>query len=124
MYTVNNTNFFDYGVNAGDTWFRVGYGLRVFLLSTPIQFFGTPQSELIVSHAPMHTLTYTQGHGCYIYYEHISWYCPILFCTILKIQKFKLNLTIISTISKFRQHILQTFINKFASFCLKIDGDA
>ena len=86
MYTVNNSNFFDYGVNTGDAQLDVRTeNRRQLLLSTPIQFFGTPQSKLFVSHAPMHTFTYTQGHGCYIYYEYIFWYCPILFCTILNI---------------------------------------
>ena len=46
MYIVNNTKFFDFGVDAGDV--RVRFAL--FQLSTPIQFFGRPQSRLFVSH--------------------------------------------------------------------------
>ena len=46
MYTVNKANFFGYGVDAGDAQFDVRVGLRVILLSIPIQFFGTPESEL------------------------------------------------------------------------------
>ena len=51
MYTVKNNNFFDFGVNAGDNQ------LEMFLdgssplinLSTPIQFYGSPQRTLYVS---------------------------------------------------------------------------
>ena len=50
MYTVNNTNFFDYGVDTDDAQLDVRVGFTLFPLSTPVRFFGTPQSRLFVSH--------------------------------------------------------------------------
>jgi len=51
VYTVNNTNLFDFGVNAGDTHLEmVLYGNSPPIdLSTPIQFFGRSQQTLYVS---------------------------------------------------------------------------
>ena len=117
MYTVNNTNFFDYGVDAGDAQLDVRAERRLFLLSTPIQFFGTPQSRLFVSHLctparqgmvatyTMNTLLHSLSHDLNI------------LCEIFILARYKNLSKIFSTLSKFRQHILQTFINKFASFC-------
>ena len=73
MYTVNNTKFFDYGVDAGDAQLDVRVGFRLFLLSMPIQFYETPQRELFVSH--LCTLSPTcRGMGCYIYHNvYLLW---------------------------------------------------
>ena len=51
VYTVNNTNLFDFGVNAGDTQLEmVIYGSSPPIdLSTPIQFFGRTQHTIFVS---------------------------------------------------------------------------
>ena len=48
MYTVNNTNFFDFGVGSGDTQFGEG-GIPILALLAPILFFGRPQHFLHVS---------------------------------------------------------------------------
>ena len=49
-HTVNNTNFFDFGVEAGDTQLMVERGSFGYLpLSTPIQFFERHQDQLFVS---------------------------------------------------------------------------
>ena len=51
IYTVNNTNFYDFGVSAGDAqlqW-RLDSSSPRILLSVPFQFFGTPESILYVS---------------------------------------------------------------------------
>ena len=51
MYTVNNTNFFDFGVIVGDAQLEQSDngGSSPIYLSTPIQFFGTTQDTLFVS---------------------------------------------------------------------------
>ena len=50
MYTVNATNFFGFGVDAGDAQIgRVDDGnSQPINFSTPIRFFGTSQSTLYV----------------------------------------------------------------------------
>ena len=49
VYTVNITNFFDFGVDTGDTQL-VRYGnSHVINLLTPIQLYGTQQQTLHVS---------------------------------------------------------------------------
>ena len=50
-YTVSNTNFYDFGVSAGDAQLqRVADGSSPrILLSAPFRFFGTPESILYVS---------------------------------------------------------------------------
>ena len=48
MYTVNNTNFFDFGVEAGDAQFGEG-GIPILVLPAPLLFFGRPQNFLNVS---------------------------------------------------------------------------
>ena len=48
MYTVNNTNFFDFGVGSGDA--QLGeVDIPIFALLPPILFFGRPQHTLHVS---------------------------------------------------------------------------
>ena len=47
MYTVNYTNFFDFGVDAGDD--RLQGFIAPFGLLLPIRFFKRPQHFLIVS---------------------------------------------------------------------------
>ena len=50
MYTVNNTNFFDFGVDAGDFHLEAEDASFGFLpLFTPIQFVTRPQHTLYVS---------------------------------------------------------------------------
>ena len=50
MSTVNNTNFFDFGVEAADTQLMVGGASSGFSqLLTPIQFFERRQRQLFVS---------------------------------------------------------------------------
>ena len=52
IYTVDNNNFYNFGVSAGDAQLqRVDDdGSSPFiLLSTPFRFFGTPESILYVS---------------------------------------------------------------------------
>ena len=50
MYTVNNTNFFDFGVDAGDTQLMVdGISIRFLQLLRPIQLFERFQRTLFVS---------------------------------------------------------------------------
>ena len=51
IYTVNSTNFYDFGVSAGDAQLQRlldGSSPRI-LLSAPFQFFETPESILYVS---------------------------------------------------------------------------
>ena len=84
MYTVNNTNFFDYGLDAGDAQLDVRVGFTLFPLSTPIRFFGTPQSELFVSHLCILSPP-CRGMLLHILWTHFFWYSPVLFCTILNI---------------------------------------
>ena len=52
MYTVNYTNFFEYGDDAGDAQFEVGVSPPV-QLSIPIQFYDVPQSTLRVRMSDM-----------------------------------------------------------------------
>ena len=49
MYTVNYTNFFEFGVDAGDAQVSDDGGLPPINLSIPIQFFGRTQHTLYVS---------------------------------------------------------------------------
>ena len=50
MYTVNNTNFFDFGVDAGDAQLMVdGISIGFLQLLTPIQLFERFQRTLFVS---------------------------------------------------------------------------
>ena len=50
MCTVNNTNFFDFGVEAGDTQLMVeGVSSEFLPLETPIQVFERRQRQLFVS---------------------------------------------------------------------------
>ena len=62
VYTVNNTNFFDFGVDTGDTQLeRIDDGSSAPInldISTPIQFFGTTQRTLYVSQLCILSLTY------------------------------------------------------------------
>ena len=84
MYTANNTNFLDFGVDAGDAqleWCLDGSGsgdaqLERYLdgssppiiLSTPIQFFGTTQDTLFVSQLCIPSLTGTiDDDWCFMY---------------------------------------------------------
>ena len=68
MYTVNYTNFFDFGVDVGDAQ------LEIFLdgsspsinLSTPIQFFGRSQHTLFVSQLLILT-GIIHDDGCFIH---------------------------------------------------------
>ena len=57
VYTVNYTNFFDFGVDVGDTQFnRIDDGSSPPInLSPPIQFFGIAQHTLFVSQLYLHT---------------------------------------------------------------------
>ena len=52
IYTVNNINFYDFGVSAGDAQLQRSLfdnsSPRI-LLSVPFRFFGTPESILYVS---------------------------------------------------------------------------
>ena len=94
MYTVNNTNFFDYGVDAGDAQLDVRAERRPFLLSTPIQFFGTPQSRLFVSHlcTPARQgmiATYTMNTFFCILLHSLSHDLNILCKIFSKVQKFE-----------------------------------
>ena len=47
-YTVNTTNFYDFGVSTGDAQLHTSSSPPIFL-STPFRFFGTPESILYVS---------------------------------------------------------------------------
>ena len=60
MYTVDYTNFFDFGVSSGDTQLeRTDDGSsHPMNLSTPIQFFGTTQDTLLVSQLCTLSVTY------------------------------------------------------------------
>ena len=60
MYTVNYTNFFDFGVDVGDTQLnRIDDGSSPPInLSTPIQFFGRTQYTLFVSQLYILSLIY------------------------------------------------------------------
>ena len=50
MYTVNNTNFFDFGVDAGDAQLMVnGISIGVLQLLRPIRLFERFQRTLFVS---------------------------------------------------------------------------
>ena len=53
MYTVNYTNFFEFGVDAGDAQFEVDGVSPPVQLSIPIQFFDVPQSTLRVRMSDM-----------------------------------------------------------------------
>ena len=57
VFTVNYTNFFDFGVDVGDTQLeRLLDGSSPSInLSTPIQFFGRTQHTLFVSQLYLHT---------------------------------------------------------------------
>ena len=51
LYTVNNTDLFDFGVNAGDTQLEMilNGNSPPINLSAPIQFFGRTQHTIFVS---------------------------------------------------------------------------
>ena len=94
MYTVNITNFFDFGVDAGDAQLDVWVeNRRQLLLSTPIQFFGTLQSELFVSH--LCTLSLHAGAWLlHIFWTHflvLSHFCHMILCKIFNKVKKKLS---------------------------------
>ena len=65
MFTVNYTNFFDFGVDVGDAQMeRVGFGSSLPInLSTPIQFLGRTQHTLFVSQLYKLSLTGTIHDG-------------------------------------------------------------
>ena len=122
MYTVNITKFFDYGVDTGDTQLD-GWG-KFIPLSMPVQFFETPQSKLFVSHLPAHSHLHARARLLHMYIMNI-FFCTVPFSSHdIEYSKLSEILQIFSTLSKFGQHILQTFINKFVSFCFKIEADA
>ena len=121
MYTVNNTNFFDFGVDAGDAQLDVWD--KFIRLSTPIQFFETPQSELFVSHLPAHSHLHARARLLHTYIMN-TFLCTVPFSSHdIEYSKLSKILQIFSSLSKLGQHIL-TFINKFVSFCFKIEADA
>ena len=57
MYTVNNTNFFDFGVDSGDAQLEEGL-FKIFIFFQPIFFFGRPQESLFVSQLPILSPTF------------------------------------------------------------------
>ena len=71
MYTVNYTNFFDFGVDMGDDQLnRIDDGSSPPInLSTPIQFFGRTQHNLFVSQL----YTYIQGPFMMMGVSYIHW---------------------------------------------------
>ena len=62
MYTVNDTNFFDFGVNTDDVQLnRIDDGSSPPInLSIPIQFFGRTQHTLFVSQLCILSLAYKE----------------------------------------------------------------
>ena len=60
MYTVNNNDLFDFGVNVGDAQLEMvlDESSPRIILSTPIQFFETTQETLFVSQLCIPSLTY------------------------------------------------------------------
>ena len=67
VYTVNYTNFFDFGVDVGDAQLekfdRISPPIN---LSTPIQFFGRTQHTVFVSQLCIVSLTgIIHNDGCF-----------------------------------------------------------
>ena len=79
MYTVNYTNFFDFGVDAGDTQFERSFNQTspFVTLSTPIRILGVPESTLRVRKSDMYAFTYM--HGPFIFMIRIN-HCIIGSC--------------------------------------------
>ena len=90
MYTANNTNFIDFGVNAGDAQLELillgnsNGGSPPINLPIPIQFFGRTQHTLFVSQLCILSLT-CRNHSWWwvllIYTGGYEQQCSIWFCS-------------------------------------------
>lgn len=69
MYTVNTTNFFEFGVNEGDTQMPMiddGNSMAIHL-PTPFRFYESHQHTLFVSQLCIFSPTIIHDGQCFIY---------------------------------------------------------